>query len=158
MFTRNIVSEKEKKIREGMFMMGLNETALFWSWLILYFLEYTVFSIVATIIMYIYIYYYYYLFSGPMLKYSEWIYLFLMLFFFGLCVVTFTNMVCSLFTRTKTAVIGVIGVYILFYLPCGFTADQGNSRNLKLSLSVFFPVAFDMGMGTFSVLESDGVV
>lgn len=55
MFTRNIVSEKEKKIREGMFMMGLNETALFWSWLILYFLEYTVFSIVATIIMYIYL-------------------------------------------------------------------------------------------------------
>lgn len=34
-----VVSEKEKKIREGMFIMGLNESALFWSWIIVYYIE-----------------------------------------------------------------------------------------------------------------------
>lgn len=49
----DVVYEKEKKLREGMCMMGLNETALNCSWLIIYFIETTVSALLITIIMYI---------------------------------------------------------------------------------------------------------
>lgn len=45
-----VVSEKEKKIREGMFIMGLNESALFWSWIIVYCIE-TVFMALVIMIL-----------------------------------------------------------------------------------------------------------
>lgn len=51
----DVVYEKEKKLREGMCMMGLNESALNCSWLIVYFVETTISALLVTIIMYIYL-------------------------------------------------------------------------------------------------------
>lgn len=46
-----IVSEKEKKLKEGMSIMGLNELSLFWSWLIVHFVQTTISGAIASIIM-----------------------------------------------------------------------------------------------------------
>lgn len=51
---RGIVAEKEKRIREGMFMMGLNESSLLWAWLTTYFVIFTIIAAIITLIVYIY--------------------------------------------------------------------------------------------------------
>lgn len=51
---RGMVSEKEKKIREGMFMMGLNEMSLLWAWLITYFIEFLIMAAFIVLIVYLY--------------------------------------------------------------------------------------------------------
>lgn len=49
--TYGIIYEKEKKLREGMKMMGLNNTSFYLSWIIQYIIVYTIISILATIIL-----------------------------------------------------------------------------------------------------------
>lgn len=49
--TYAMIYEKEKKLREGMKMMGLNNTSFYLSWIIQYVLIYTLISIVATILL-----------------------------------------------------------------------------------------------------------
>jgi ATP-binding cassette subfamily A (ABC1) protein 3 len=49
--TYALLYEKEKKLREGMKMMGLNNTSFYLSWIITYFIIYTIISIIATILL-----------------------------------------------------------------------------------------------------------
>jgi len=49
--TYAIINEKEKKLREGMKMMGLNNTSFYLSWIIQYTIIYTLISIIATILL-----------------------------------------------------------------------------------------------------------
>lgn len=49
--TFGIIYEKEKKLREGMKMMGLNNTSFYLSWIIQYLVIYTLISILATILL-----------------------------------------------------------------------------------------------------------
>jgi len=49
--TYALLYEKEKKLREGMKMMGLNNTSFYLSWIITYFIIYTIISIIATILI-----------------------------------------------------------------------------------------------------------
>jgi ATP-binding cassette subfamily A (ABC1) protein 3 len=46
-----LLYEKEKKLREGMKMMGLQNTSFYLSWIITYFIIYTIISIIATILL-----------------------------------------------------------------------------------------------------------
>lgn len=46
-----ILYEKEKKLREGMKMMGLQNTSFYLSWIITYAIIYTIISIIATILL-----------------------------------------------------------------------------------------------------------
>jgi len=49
--TYAMIYEKEKKLREGMKMMGLNNTSFYLSWIIQYLIIYTIISIIATILL-----------------------------------------------------------------------------------------------------------
>ena len=46
-----LITEKEKKIKEGMKMMGLSDMAFYLSWIIYYTVIYTIISVLWTIIM-----------------------------------------------------------------------------------------------------------
>ena len=49
--TYALLYEKEKKLREGMKMMGLTNTSFYLSWIITYFVIYTIISIIATLLL-----------------------------------------------------------------------------------------------------------
>lgn len=51
-YINNVVIEKEKKIREGLYVMGLDETAMMFSWQLFYFIETFVVALIITIILY----------------------------------------------------------------------------------------------------------
>lgn len=55
--THGIIYEKEKKLREGMKIMGLSNTQFYLSWIIQYLLIYGIISILATAILSIFIYF-----------------------------------------------------------------------------------------------------
>lgn len=46
-----LIFEKEKKLREGMSMMGMRNSSFYLSWIIQYFIVYLVISILVTIIL-----------------------------------------------------------------------------------------------------------
>lgn len=49
--TYGLIYEKEKKLREGMKMMGLSNTSFYLSWIIQYIIIYLIISILATILL-----------------------------------------------------------------------------------------------------------
>jgi len=49
--TYALLYEKEKKLKEGMKMMGLANSSFYLSWIITYFFIYTIISIIATILL-----------------------------------------------------------------------------------------------------------
>jgi ATP-binding cassette subfamily A (ABC1) protein 3 len=49
--TYALLYEKEKKLKEGMKMMGLENSSFYLSWIITYFIIYTIISIIATILL-----------------------------------------------------------------------------------------------------------
>jgi len=46
-----ILTEKEKKIREGMKIMGMQDSSFYLSWITWYMIIYTIISIVVTLIL-----------------------------------------------------------------------------------------------------------
>ena len=49
--TYALLYEKEKKLKEGMKMMGLSNSSFYLSWIITYIIIYTIISIIATILL-----------------------------------------------------------------------------------------------------------
>lgn len=49
--THSLIYEKEKKLREGMKMMGLSNTSFYLSWVIQYALIYAIVAILSTAIL-----------------------------------------------------------------------------------------------------------
>ena len=49
--TYGLLLEKEKKLREGMKMMGLNNSSFYLSWIITYLIIYLFISVLATILL-----------------------------------------------------------------------------------------------------------
>jgi ATP-binding cassette subfamily A (ABC1) protein 3 len=49
--TYALLYEKEKKLKEGMKMMGLNNSSFYLSWMITYLIVYTIISIIASLLL-----------------------------------------------------------------------------------------------------------
>jgi ATP-binding cassette, subfamily A (ABC1), member 3 len=132
-FVRNIVDEKERRIKEGMAMMGLRNSVFWCSWAITYLIVFFVFSVLATLL------------SKPTLfKYSNGLIIFLYFFLFSTSLVAMALLVTAFFNRAKSA--GTLSSFCLLvaYLP--IIAVQGDSSGVdaRSSASLLSPVAFSL--------------
>nr|XP_022313180.1 ATP-binding cassette sub-family A member 5-like isoform X3 [Crassostrea virginica]XP_022313182.1 ATP-binding cassette sub-family A member 5-like isoform X3 [Crassostrea virginica]XP_022313183.1 ATP-binding cassette sub-family A member 5-like isoform X3 [Crassostrea virginica] len=91
--TANIVNDKEKKIKEGMKMMGLRDSAYWASWAALYLMLITVVTIVITIIAY----------AAQFYKNSNMFLFFLILELYGMSLITFSWILTPFFQKAQTA-------------------------------------------------------
>lgn len=91
--TANIVNDKEKKIKEGMKMMGLRDSAYWASWAAVYFVLITVVTIVVTLIAYLAQFY----------KNSNMFLFFLILELYGLSLISFSWLITPFFQKAQTA-------------------------------------------------------
>jgi ATP-binding cassette subfamily A (ABC1) protein 3 len=92
-----LVEEKENRIKEGMKMMGLSETALFCSHLTTYLVT---FGITALLCM---------LVTAPgVYKNSDKGYVWTFFYFYGVCIFFFCFMVASFFSRARTACMSLL--------------------------------------------------
>ncbi|CAH0713455.1 unnamed protein product, partial [Brenthis ino] len=94
-----VVGEKEKKIREGMRIMGLKESVYWGSWFLIYAVFVTILSLVSTVL----------LFTLKVFQHSSYILIFLLMLLFGFTIITFAFMLTPFFDKARTA--GILGSF-----------------------------------------------
>ncbi|CAH2093421.1 unnamed protein product [Euphydryas editha] len=94
-----VVGEKEKKIREGMRIMGLKDSVYWGSWFLIYAVFVTILSLVSTVL----------LFTLKVFQHSSYILIFLLMLLFGFTIITFAFMLTPFFDKARTA--GILGSF-----------------------------------------------
>ena len=119
---RALVIEKEFRIKEGMKMMGLTDTVYNLSWLITTFFQFTLISILITLVT-----------SGTVFEYSNPIYIFIYFESFSIAIVMMCFLMATFFSRSKTA--SLLGPMIFF--ATFFPYYAGNSSEFFSFLLIF---------------------
>ncbi|KAJ0044034.1 hypothetical protein Pint_17863 [Pistacia integerrima] len=144
------VFEKEQKIREGLYMMGLKDGVFHLSWFITYALQagcssplcFAVSSGIITACT-----------MGSLFKYSDKTVVFAYFFCFGLSAITLSFLISTFFTQSKTAVaVGTLSFLGAFF-PYYTVNDEAVPMVLKIIASFLSPTAFALGSVNFADYE-----
>lgn len=92
-----IVGEKEKKIKEGMKIMGLKDSIFWMSWFLIYAIFVLILSAVAVILI----------FTLQMFQHTHFLPIFLLVVLYSFSVIMFSFMITPFFDQSRTA--GVLG-------------------------------------------------
>uniref|UniRef100_H2YP14 ABC transporter domain-containing protein n=1 Tax=Ciona savignyi TaxID=51511 RepID=H2YP14_CIOSA len=148
-----VVNEKEKKIKEGMKMMGLNNLALWYCICLGGHSPYTILVLVMTLIMAILAV------LGRLFPKSNFFLIFLIFFLYGISLQMMSFMLTPFFSKAKTA--GAVGsllslILSLFFLIVFFLPNM--STAVVCLLHLISPAGFAIGLNQIAVLEltSDG--
>ncbi|KAL6272895.1 hypothetical protein ACE6H2_023587 [Prunus campanulata] len=109
------VFEKEQKIREGLYMMGLEDGIFHLSWFIAYALQFAVSSAIITVCT-----------MDNLFKYSDKTVVFIYFFFFGLSAIMLSFLISTFFTRAKTAVAVGTLTFLGAFFPYYSVNDEGS--------------------------------
>ncbi|PPD73624.1 hypothetical protein GOBAR_DD29449 [Gossypium barbadense] len=136
------VFEKEQKIREGLYMMGLKDGIFHLSWLITYAFQFAISSVIITVCT-----------MDNLFKYSDKTVVFVYFFVFGLSAIMLSFLISTFFTRTKTAVaVGTLSFLGAFF-PYYTVNDEAVAMVLKVIASFLSPTAFALGSINFADYE-----
>ncbi|CAI8613948.1 unnamed protein product [Vicia faba] len=136
------VFEKEQKIKEGLYMMGLKDGIFHLSWFITYALQFAISSAVITACT-----------MDNIFKYSDKTLVFAYFFIFGLSAIMLSFLISTFFKRAKTAVaVGTLSFLGAFF-PYYTVNDEGVSVILKVLASLLSPTAFALGSVNFADYE-----
>ncbi|XP_011864541.1 PREDICTED: ABC transporter A family member 1-like isoform X2 [Vollenhovia emeryi] len=143
-----IVSEKEKKIKEGMRTMGLNDSVFWLSWFIIYSVIVFLFSAVGVTL----------LFALKIFQYTHFLPVFLLMVLYSFSMIMFAFMITPFFDKARTA--GVIGnfavtILSLIYFIQVFLSDSSASSTYWL-ISLISPTALGLAMDKVVVLDLQG--
>ncbi|GFY96206.1 ATP-binding cassette A1 [Actinidia rufa] len=136
------VFEKEQKIKEGLYMMGLKDEIFYLSWLITYTLQFAISSGIMTLCT-----------MSTLFQYSDKSVVFMYFFLFGLSAIMLSFLISTFFTRAKTAVaVGTLSFLGAFF-PYYTVNDQAGPMILKVIASLLSPTAFALGSVNFADYE-----
>ncbi|CAD6242712.1 GSCOCT00009542001.2-RA-CDS [Cotesia congregata] len=99
-----IVGEKEKKIKEGMKIMGLKDSIFWMSWFLIYAIFVLILSAVAVILI----------FTLQMFQHTHFLPIFLLVVLYSFSVIMFSFMITPFFDQSRTA--GVLGNFAVTML------------------------------------------
>ncbi|VFQ98820.1 unnamed protein product [Cuscuta campestris] len=136
------VIEKELKIKEGLFMMGLKDEIFHLSWFLTYALQFAVSSMTITLCT-----------MSTLFQYSDKSLVFAYFFAFGLSAITLSFLISTFFTRAKTAVAVGTLAFLGAFFPYYTINDETISMVLKLMASFLSPTAFALGSINFADYE-----
>ncbi|XP_050668382.1 cholesterol transporter ABCA5-like [Leptidea sinapis] len=143
-----VVGEKEKKIREGMRIMGLKDSVYWGSWFLIYAVFVTLLSVVSTVL----------LFTLKVFQHSSYILIFLLMLLFGFTIITFAFMLTPFFDKARTA--GILGSFAV-NLMSGLYFIQvfvSNADSLAFwFLSLISSSCYALAMDKALVLDMAGV-
>ncbi|XP_027350044.1 ABC transporter A family member 1 [Abrus precatorius] len=136
------VFEKEQKIKEGLYMMGLKDGIFHLSWFITYALQFAISAGILTACT-----------MNNLFKYSDKTLVFAYFFVFGLSAIMLSFFISTFFKRAKTAVaVGTLSFLGAFF-PYYTVNDEGVSMILKVVASLLSPTAFALGSVNFADYE-----
>ncbi|XP_039297783.1 ATP-binding cassette sub-family A member 2 [Nilaparvata lugens] len=144
-----IVGEKEKRIKEGMKIMGVKDSVYWTAWFIPYAAIVLLISIIATIMLY----------AVRLFQHSDCFLVFLLLDLYGVTIILFAFLLTAFFDKSRTA--GFFGSFasnipsLLYFIPSYIVGASGNLYFWVMSLvnSAAFALAMDKAL----MLELDGV-
>lgn len=136
-----VVYEKQKRIKEGMLMMGLKTSVWWLSWITTYFFVFGFVSLSCTLACFSFVF-----------KESSFLVVWLFMFFFLLSIEALGLFLAALFSSPGTASIAAIFIYLIgIFVP---SALFGLPRPMRLFLSVLLsPFAFYWGFTMFATYE-----
>ena len=139
----NLVTEKEKKIKVGMKMMGLSDGAFWISWFITYGIIMLGTVIIVSIVS-----------VFALFPNSNFFIIFIMFLAYGLSVISFSFMLTPFFNKATAA--GGLGslATILFSILVLLAIYTSISAPVKWILSLLCPTAFGFGISELVVLDS----
>ena len=144
-----IVRDKESKTKEMMMMMGLSSFAYWLSWITYYFIIYTLLAVILTIVAV----------QGKIFAYSDPGLIFLYFWLFGLSCMTFSIFLSTFFSRSRTAVLIGVPIFLGSYFASFAVSDPTVSQATKVASSLLPTVAFDLATAYLCLVETgeDGV-
>ena len=137
-FMNGILTEKEKKIREGMKIMGLKNSAFYLSWFITYFIIFTVTSFLVSLTL------------TSLFKLSSFGLIFLWHWEFSLAVMAKGFLITTFFSKAKVG--NVAGFVISLFLGFFQSAVNNNSSSGTL-FGISFAPQTSVGLGADHILD-----
>ncbi|CAI7993840.1 ATP-binding cassette sub-family A member 3, partial [Geodia barretti] len=147
-FTKELVLEKETRIRESMLMMGLQQWVLWTTWFIKQFILLLISAIFVTILLKF----------GQVFPNSDFL---LLLIFFILYIISFISFCFFLSVWFNTARVGLLVGFLgwfMNYVPYLFVPGQYNNLDLggKIAFCILSNSCMGLGINTISLLEIRG--
>ena len=140
---KGIVEEKQLRIREGMKMMGLPDSAIFCSWIGTYTIIFIITSILITIVT-----------SGSVYEKSNKFYIFIFFFLFSMASFAFCWLVSVFFSRSQVATTFAALIFLAIFFPYFAVEGASSSASAKQGASILAPVCFGLGAVVIQNLES----
>ncbi|KAL3242105.1 hypothetical protein MRX96_021472 [Rhipicephalus microplus] len=153
MLVQNVVYEKEKRLKEVMKTMGLNNAVHWLAWFITSFIQMTITAAVLTALLK----------YGRVLTYSNPLIFFLVLEIFVIANIAFSFLVSVLYSKAKLAAACAGIIYFLTYVPYMYIAVREEAAHnnipawLKSLASLLSTTAFGLGAKYFAFYEEVGV-
>ncbi|KAI7740196.1 hypothetical protein M8C21_031110, partial [Ambrosia artemisiifolia] len=136
------VFEKEQKIKEGLYMMGLKDEIFHLSWFVTYALQFAITAAIITVCT-----------MGTLFQYSDKSLVFMYFFLFGLSAIMLSFLISTFFTRAKSAVAVGTLAFLGAFFPYYTVNDEAVSMVLKILASLLSPTAFALGSVNFADYE-----
>eukprot|EP00658_Telonema_sp_P-2_P043853 TRINITY_DN3172_c0_g1_i3.p1 TRINITY_DN3172_c0_g1~~TRINITY_DN3172_c0_g1_i3.p1 ORF type:complete len:865 (-),score=167.46 TRINITY_DN3172_c0_g1_i3:2-2596(-) len=141
--SKGVVHEKERRLREGLAMMGLESTVYWAHWVLLYLGLYACMTAMLSLVCH-----------WGLFVYSSVSVLFVFFLAYLLTLLSFSLLMSIFFTRASVAAtVSMIANLSLFFV----TKFHTDSKNLNLLLSLISPVAFSKGLGVIGAAEAGQV-
>jgi ATP-binding cassette subfamily A (ABC1) protein 3 len=128
--TKRLVEEKENKLREGMFIMGLGKFSFYGGWILTYALQALITCIVVAIML-----------KRAILKGSDPFLIFLVYYLFALSSITLAALFSTFFSKSRVSGIVAPLLYFALAIP-SFALPPGSSSAALTGISIFSPSAF----------------
>ena len=141
-FLYRLLYEKERKITEGMKMMGMNNTAFYASWLITYGIISFISVLLTTLLFKLFF------------KNSNFLILFLWEWLFVLCLLAQALFISVFFTRPRSGIMaGLLFFFIQYYVNQMVSASSDVTIAVKTAASIAPHAAMSFASGVFIEFE-----
>ncbi|ESO85211.1 hypothetical protein LOTGIDRAFT_221435 [Lottia gigantea] len=151
--TKTLILEKEKKLKESMKLMGLNNTAYWTSWFITVLIYLTVAMALYTILLGVSI-----APKGPVLNNSNPLIFFIFLMAYGLSIISFSFLMAVIFDKANIGAAAAGILYFMSYVPYFFisTSYETMTRSQKLAACLLNNLGMSLGAYTIGLYEGTG--
>ncbi|EAR87981.2 ABC transporter family protein (macronuclear) [Tetrahymena thermophila SB210] len=144
--TQKLLTEKEKRIREGMKVMGMKDSSFYKSWIITYGLIYFITCFFQTIFL-----------CTSVLKNSNFLLILIWLYLFCISLIFQSIFITTFFSSAQMGNIFGIIFYLIMYMMINFFNQDGVSSAAKTFASFFSQTGMSFASNVFIKKEVDGV-
>ncbi|XP_045466962.1 cholesterol transporter ABCA5-like [Harmonia axyridis] len=142
-----IIGEKEKKIKEGMKIMGLRDSVFWLSWFIIYAVFVSIYAVVCCCLLY----------ALRVFQNTNFLLLFLLVLLFSFSIIMFGFMITPFFDKSRTA--GILGNFIVIIMSLFYFIQlifENSNSTILWIISLISSSGFAVAMDKALVLELSG--